>query len=120
MSYSGDPASRDVDVITPRMVEDYMKQMNQRELISEFKGKFEQNIASRQKIVQFAVDYLMTNYGDEVDMFKRKMIANALVKLFPFMGLHNGQNVGVVCLICLSFTNRIEIVILLLLCVVHL
>lgn len=96
MSYSGDPDTRDVDVVTPRMFEDYMKQINQRELLSDCKGKFEQNIVFRQKIVQFAVDFLMTNFGDDVDMFKRKMMASALIKLFPFMGFHNGQNVGVV------------------------
>lgn len=102
MSYSGDPDSRDVDVITPRLFEDYMKQINQRELLIECKGKGEQSIVSRQKIVQIAVDYMITNFGDEVDMFQRKMMANALIKLFPFMGFKNGRNIGLV-LFCLSF-----------------
>lgn len=98
MSYSGDPKSRDVDVITPRMFEDYMKQINQRELLSECKGKIEQDIVSRQKIVQIAVDYMITRFGDEVDMVQRKMLASALIKLFPFMGFQNGQNFGMVIL----------------------
>lgn len=102
ISYTGDPNSRDVDVITPRMFEDHMKRTNQRELLTECKGKMEQTVVSRQKIVQIAVDFMITNFGDEVNMFQRKMMADALIKLFPFMGVQNGQNVGQVIKIGLS------------------
>lgn len=114
MSYSGDPDLLDVDVITPRMFEDYMKQINQRELLTECKGQVEQNIVSRQKIVQIAVDYMITIFGDDVSMFQRKLIANVLIKLFPFMGFTNGQNIGLVCTSDLFVIyNRMRIVILL-------
>lgn len=96
MSYSGDPNTRAVDIITPRMIEDYMKQINQHELLIECKGKVEPNIACRQKIVQIAVDYMFTQFGDDLSMFQRKMMASALIKLFPFIGFKDGENIGLV------------------------
>lgn len=99
MTYSGVSDSQDIDFITPRMFEDYMKEINQRDLLTECKDKMEQNIASRQKIVQIAVDYMITRFGEDVNMMQRKMMANALLKLFPFMGFQNGHNIGpVICI----------------------
>lgn len=94
MSYSGVFDSQDVDFITPSMFEDYMKQINQRDLLTECKDQMEQNVALRQKIVQIAVDYMIGRFGDDVDRMQRKMMANALINLFPFMGFKNGQNIG--------------------------
>lgn len=96
MSYSGVPNMREVDIVTPKMFEDYLKQTNQRELLTECKGKHMQNVLCRQKIVQFAVDYMISIFGDDVNMFQRKMVASALINLFPFVGFANGQNVGLV------------------------
>lgn len=102
MSYSGVSDSQDVEVVTPTMFEDYMKQINQRDLLTECKDKMEQSVASRQKIVQIAVYYLITRFGDDVNTMRRSMMANALIKLFPFIGFQNGQNIGPVIPIRLS------------------
>lgn len=102
MSYSGDSNSRQVDIVTPRMIEDYFKEINQRELLTECKGKIEQNVSLRQKIVQFAVDYMIAAFGIDVKMFQRIMVANALIKLFPFIGFKDGKNIGLVILFLLS------------------
>lgn len=100
LSYTGDPNSCVVDVITPTMFEDYMKQINQRELLTDCNGQQEKDVASRQKLIQIAVDYLTVNYGTSVDTFHRQMMANVLVKLFPFLGIKDGSNIGTV-----SFDN---------------
>lgn len=101
MSYSGDSNLRQIDLVTPRMIEDYFKQINQRDLLNECKGKIEHNVLSRQKIVQFAVDYMISTFGIDVKMFQRTMVANALIKLFPFIGFKDGKNIGLVIFDCI-------------------
>lgn len=96
LSYAGDPNAQSIDVVTPKMLEDYMKEIGQERLLSECKGKSEKDVASRQKIIQIAVDFIMSIFDGEADMFQRQMVANALVKLFPFVGVQNENDVGTV------------------------
>lgn len=96
MTYTGDPDSKEVDAITPVVFEDYMKQINQQDLLVECKSKDAVDPVRRQKIIQIAVDFLILNYGIDVNIFKRSVLSNALVKLFPFLGIKDGNDVGTV------------------------
>lgn len=102
MTYTGEANSNEVDAITPTMIETYIKQINQRQLLIDCKGKQEIDVASRQKLVQIAVDFLIVNYGIGVNTFIRQLMANALVKLFPSLEIQNGSQFGTV-----SFHNVI-------------
>lgn len=97
ISYSNDPKTESIDIITPRIIEDYMKEIDNGKLLNECKGKLEMDVKSRQKIVQYAVDFMISTFGVEVSMFRRTMTANALISLFPFIGSQDGQNIGIVC-----------------------
>lgn len=96
MTYTGDLNSNAVGVITPRMVEDYMKHINERQLLTDCKAKQEINVPTRQRLVQIAVDFLVVNYGIGANTFHRHSLAKALVKLFPSLGIQNGNDFGTV------------------------
>lgn len=97
VSYEGDSNSQTVDIITPVMFGDYLKEVNELQLLIECKGKNEKDVLSRQKIIQAAVDFMISIFGENVSMFHRQATANALVHLFPFIGYQNGQQIGIVC-----------------------
>lgn len=73
-----------------------MKERDQRTLLSDCKGQITMEVRSRHKIIQVAVDFIMDQFGEDVSMFERQMTARALVKLFPFLGSLEGQNIGIV------------------------
>lgn len=79
-----------------QIIEDYMKEKDQRTLLSDCKGQITMEVRSRHKIIQIAVDFMMDQFGEDVNMFERQMTARALVKLFPFLGALEGQNIGIV------------------------
>lgn len=56
----------------------------------------QKDVIARRKVVQLAVDFMMKMYGDSVTTFQREMVANALIKLFPFVGYQGENNVGTV------------------------
>lgn len=97
VSYEGDSNSQTVDIVTPVMFEDYLKEVNELQLLVECKGKNEKDVLSRQKIVQAAVNFMISIFGEDVSMFHRQATANALINLFPFIGYQNGQQIGIVC-----------------------
>ena len=78
------------------MVEEYMKLINQRELLDQCKGQQMKDVGSRHKIIQIAVEYMIEHFGENVSMFQRQMVAQALIKLFPFLGFKDGENIGIV------------------------
>lgn len=107
--YAGDPNTEASDLVTPRMIEDYMKEINEGEILDKCRDQMEANVASRQRIIKDAVDFMIATFGDGVDVFQRKMTAHALVKLFPFLGIRNSQKVGIVSRKFLEFVDAVKL-----------
>lgn len=86
------------------MIEDYMKLINQQDLLDQCKGEQMKDSGSRHKIVQIAVDFMIDHFGENISMFQRQIVAQALIKLFPFLGFKDGENIGIVKCYCFSCT----------------
>lgn len=78
------------------MIEDYMKLINQQDFLDQCKGEKMKDSGSRHKIVQIAVDFMIDHFGENISMFQRQIVAQALIKLFPFLGFKDGENIGIV------------------------
>lgn len=86
------------------MIEDYMKLINQQDLLDQCKGEQMKDSGSRHKIIQIAVDFMIDHFGENISMFQRQIVAQALIKLFPFLGVRDGENFRIVSCYCLSCT----------------
>lgn len=71
-------------------------EINEGVFLNECKYKNQKEVNARHKVVQLAVDFMMNMYGDDVTIFQREMVANALIKLFPFVGYQGENNIGTV------------------------
>lgn len=78
------------------MIQDYFMEINEGVFLNECKNKKQKDVIARRKVVQLAVDFMMKMYGDSVTTFQREMVANALIKLFPFVGYQGENNIGTV------------------------